>query len=238
MLLYMDKLSGENNSQYAYRVMRHNIMTLNLAPGQTLDEGELTSVFGTSRTPIREAILRLREEHLVDVYSQSKTRVSLIDYKLVQDALLIRSALETAVLEKLCGNLDEKNRIYLFDNLNRQQFYVNNQEMRTTFFELDDNFHNLLFSAADCNMAWDLLKRASTHLDRIRYLHLFDATSADQIGRLYQDHQELLTILLENKPEDIAVTVKRHVTFRPSLIWERSGDEIAKLFTNIPPKCL
>ena len=52
-----EKREKENNREYAYRLLRSNIMTLQLMPGATLNEGELTELLGISRTPIHEAII-------------------------------------------------------------------------------------------------------------------------------------------------------------------------------------
>lgn len=66
-----EKREKENNREYAYRLLRSNIMTLQLMPGATLNEGELTELLGISRTPIHEAIIMLKEESLVDVFRRA-----------------------------------------------------------------------------------------------------------------------------------------------------------------------
>lgn len=236
ILIDTERIAGENNSQYAYRVLQWNIMSLNLRPGQIINESELTLELGISRTPIREAIFKLREERLIEVYSQNKTCVSFIDYKLVQEALLIRSAVESAVLCKLCGKLSEETKLFLFENLNRQHFYAENSALRLSFFKLDDSFHKLLFEAADCSLAWEIIKKASTHLDRVRYYHLQDASSVEGVRSLYQGHMQLLNLIIENRPDEIPAVAKKHITERPSAIWERPKEELDLCFINVPER--
>src|SRR5580692_1132997 len=65
-------------------------------PGATMIEKDLCQAFGVSRTPVREALLRLSEEQLVDVYPQTGTFVSRIAEAAVRDAMAIRQALEQA----------------------------------------------------------------------------------------------------------------------------------------------
>ena len=74
-----EKKQMENNREYAYRLLRDNIMTFRLVPGQSLNENELSELMHVSRTPVHEAILMLKEESLVDVFPQSGSRVSGID---------------------------------------------------------------------------------------------------------------------------------------------------------------
>lgn len=62
--------------QYAYDVLRHGILALEFAPGVTLDESSLVTQFGVSRTLIREAMIRLASEHLVELLPNRAARVS------------------------------------------------------------------------------------------------------------------------------------------------------------------
>ncbi|MEF9990835.1 MAG: GntR family transcriptional regulator [Romboutsia sp.] len=66
MILY-EKREKENSKDYAYRVLKDNIMVLNLKPGELLSEAELSEKLGISRTPIREVLMRLKNEHLIEV---------------------------------------------------------------------------------------------------------------------------------------------------------------------------
>lgn len=77
-LLISPRLEGENNREYAYRVLRQNIITLQFAPGQTLSEAELSEKLEMSRTPVHEAVMMLKNEWLVDVQAQRGSSVSMI----------------------------------------------------------------------------------------------------------------------------------------------------------------
>ena len=76
-LLISPRLEGENNREYAYRVLRQNIITLQFAPGQTLSEAELSEKLEMSRTPVHEAVMMLKNEWLVDVQAQRGSSVSI-----------------------------------------------------------------------------------------------------------------------------------------------------------------
>ncbi len=230
-----NKRIEESNTHYAYRQLKEAIMTLKLSPGANIDEKRIAEQFGISRTPVREALLRLREEHLIDVQSQAHTRVSLIDYDLVQDAIFIRDAIETQVQIKLCGCLDPAYHLRLRENLNRQKFCVDNPDMRPEYFSLDNSFHHLIFEAAGCSFAWSLLKTACTHLDRVRYLHVLDPTSSGSIPKLYNDHAKMLDLITENSRDEIREILHQHIRFRPSTIWSLTNAETASFFINVPP---
>ena len=98
----------ENNSQYAYRVLKENIMNLTLSPGQILNETELVDILGISRTPIREAVFKLKDEALINVYPQKASIVSPIDLNRVEEAFFLRKIVEIEVLKLCCESYEAK----------------------------------------------------------------------------------------------------------------------------------
>ena len=68
-------------------------------PGSALVEKELTARFGTSRTPVREALIRLKEEGLVEIFPQAGTFVARIPTEAIPEAVFIRQALECATVD-------------------------------------------------------------------------------------------------------------------------------------------
>ncbi len=229
-----EKAAWENNGQYAYRLLRENIMHRNLVPGQHINDADLTSLLRISRTPIREALSRLREERLVDIYSQNKTCVSYIDYQLIQEAMYIRSIIESNVLKDLCGNLTEVMAVKIKENLNIQNYYVQESTLRKRFFELDNQFHGFLYEAAGKSWTWYSLQKICTHLDRVRYLHLHEEGSAEGVKELYESHKALFDKIFKGEKDGIAEAVASHIRSRPSQIWYRSHEELTKYFVNFP----
>ena len=77
-LLLDPRRPEENNRAYAYRMLRKNIMTLQLQPGCQLSEADLCEQLTMSRTPVHEALMMLKGEWLVDVLPQRGSIVSKI----------------------------------------------------------------------------------------------------------------------------------------------------------------
>src|SRR3954452_5329577 len=80
-----------------YDALRDAIVRVAVRPGQAISETEMAASFGVSRTPIREALIRLADDGLVDIYPQAGTFVSRIDLAAVREAQFVRQTLETAV---------------------------------------------------------------------------------------------------------------------------------------------
>ncbi|MCB5714269.1 GntR family transcriptional regulator [Lactonifactor longoviformis] len=190
----VEKREKENNREYAYRLLRHNIMTLQLLPGTTLNEGELTDLLSISRTPIHEAILMLKEETLVDVYPQSGSRVSLIHIDILKEGYFLRSVIEPEIIRQLAGNVPGEKMECLKQNLDRQKEALHAEDKIDSFFKLDDKFHHLIYSAAGKDITWYAVKKVSSHYDRVRYLDAI--VNQTDLEGILMEHKDIAHILL------------------------------------------
>ena len=116
-----ERRKKENNREYAYRVLRDNIMTMQLLPGETLNEAELAEIFHVSRTPVHEAVIMLKEEMLVEVYPQSGSKVSYININTLKEGYFMRSVLEPEILATLAGSLSQDYVEKIKENLDLQK---------------------------------------------------------------------------------------------------------------------
>ena len=102
-------MSRENsNSAYAYKILKRNIFELNLKPGSELSEKVIGEKLGMSRTPIREALILLKHDQLIESIPQKGTFVTKISAQKVLEAKVLRVALETAAFERVIEALDEE----------------------------------------------------------------------------------------------------------------------------------
>src|SRR5690349_15488556 len=85
---------AENASTVVYRVLRQEIMSLARKPGEPIVEKDIAVAQGVSRTPVREALLRLTSEGLVDTIAKSGTFVARIPVTALPEAIVVRKALE------------------------------------------------------------------------------------------------------------------------------------------------
>lgn len=195
-----EKRDGENNREYAYRLLRSNIMTLQLMPGVTLNEGELAELLGISRTPIHEAIIMLKEESLVDVIPQSGSRVSLINIEILKEGNFLRSVIEPEIIRQVAGNIPDEKMKFLADNLKEQKEALENEEKIDSFFKLDDKFHHLLYTTAGKNKTWYAIKKVSSHYDRVRYLDAI--MNKTDLSVIHKEHRDIYHMLLLGLPVD------------------------------------
>lgn len=86
--------------EMVYRTLRDKIVSMELKPGTTISTQEIADSMSVSRTPVREAFIRLQREDLLDVTPQRSTVVSKINMDRVYQERFIREALEIEVAQK------------------------------------------------------------------------------------------------------------------------------------------
>src|SRR5918997_6920564 len=115
------RLTGAPARDQVYLTLREAIVSAELEPGRRLSENELADLLGVSRTPVREALARLRDERLVAIVPQLGTFVTLLSHQAVEDAAFVREALECAAVRLAVDNADDAALAALQANLAAQE---------------------------------------------------------------------------------------------------------------------
>ncbi len=191
-----------------YELLRNQILSLQLAPGALLSRAALALEFGTSQTPVREALLRLADEKLVDVFPQASTRVSLIDMTLAREAHFLRRSLELEVVRELILQGDSLVVVDLQALLKKQEILRDAGDF-AAFTEADTAFHRALYVAAGMEPLWRLLHSRSGHLDRLRRLHL---PVAGKLDRIVSDHQKIVAAIVERDIQKAQNALRDHLS--------------------------
>ena len=150
--------------------LRQSILEVAIVPGAALAESEIATRFGTSRTPVREALLRLAEEGLVDIRPQRGTYVSRMNLDRLDEALFLRDAVEGAVLRQLAGS-DAHAAVAreLSEYVDRHEAAVDGHDLPGTL-DGDAAFHLALVQAVGMPGLWDVVGQARDLHHRLRAL--------------------------------------------------------------------
>ncbi|MBZ9675026.1 GntR family transcriptional regulator [Mesorhizobium sp. ES1-1] len=158
-------------SPQIYERLRRAITTLTMLPSEALSEQDLAKQLGVSRTPVREALIRLADEGLIDILPQRGSFVAPIRLSDVEEAQFIREALEVSVVQKLAGHGSQEFLATARANLARQAKAVAEGD-RELFLELDEAFHRSLSEEAGLPKSWRVIQVVKLQMDRVRYLSL------------------------------------------------------------------
>lgn len=118
---------GKTN-QFIYDEILKRIVTLGYKPGQIIEEKKIAEEFGVSRTPVREALLKLSSSAMIEMIPRIGTYVSQIDIKAVKNAYQVRKKLEGFAIELAVPNLSEQDIEKLFEIVRRMEKYNGNSE--------------------------------------------------------------------------------------------------------------
>jgi GntR family transcriptional regulator, rspAB operon transcriptional repressor len=188
--------------------LREMIISLKLPPGAIINRQVLQSSFGLSSTPVRDALMRLGEEGLVDVVPQSATRVSLIDVTQARQAQFLRRAIEQEAVRILCAAPDKDFVPELRASMELQKSAAVRQDI-AEFYALDRDFHRQIYEAAGAPDLYTLVRQRSGHIDRIRRLNLPVAGKMQQIIR---DHGLIVKAIAAGDAAKAQAHVRDHLS--------------------------
>jgi DNA-binding GntR family transcriptional regulator len=201
-----DRRGGSTARARVYANLRDAIVRAELVPGRQLSENELAASLGVSRTPVREALQRLRDDRLVDIVPQLGTFVSPISTRAVADAQFIREALECAAVRVAAPRVSADELEALEQNLADQERARDSADF-DAFYLLDDQFHQAICDLSGRNV-WNITQRAKGHLNRIRRLSLpIPAYLAEMIA----EHRAIVARLAEHDPDGAERALRHHL---------------------------
>ncbi|MEC5396738.1 GntR family transcriptional regulator [Uliginosibacterium sp. H1] len=202
-------LRPDNQSSIAaqiHRRLREDIVRGALAPGQALSESEISTRYGISRQPVREAFIRLANDNLVSIQPQRGTFVVRISVKDVMDARFVREAVEVAVVREAARNATTAAIAALRELVECQRQVAAGDN--DAFLALDEAFHQELAHAAGRRSAWQAVDRIKAQMDRVRYLSYEAATPVD---RLIAQHERIVDAIAARNPDEAEAAVRAHL---------------------------
>jgi len=199
--------SDVSKAERVYRELRRRIRELALPPGAPLRKEEIALEMGVSRAPVSEAIARLADEALVDVFPQHGSFVAPIRAEDVRESLFIRTALEVEAIRRVTQIADQALLAQLEENLAAQAAALQDADL-VTFYDLDEALHAQIFSALRAPRALRLLDAARAPLDRPRRLGLPEQGRPEAT---FAEHRRLVDAIASGDPEFAAAAMRAHL---------------------------
>ena len=176
-------------------------------PGEVISEAEIALSYGVSRTPVREAILKLSDEGLVDIFPQSGIFVSRIPLAALPEAIIIRKALEETTA-RLAAERATSSQILTLHSILERQREADAASDRDGFHQADETFHATIAEVARYPGIWTLILQVKVNVDRFRRLTL------PQTGRMAQviaEHAVILAAIEQREPEGARRAMGAHL---------------------------
>ncbi|MGF6266492.1 DNA-binding GntR family transcriptional regulator [Paraburkholderia youngii] len=193
-------------AEQVYQLIKQDIFSFRLFPGDRFSENDIAQHYGVSRTPMRDALFRLAREGYLEVGFRRGWKVCNIDFNQLDQLYDLRIVLELAALERLSGAphvaMDALRAIWCVDEGERES-------CPATMFVLDEGFHRGLVSAAGNN---EMLRVHNEVTERIRIVRRLDFLKAHRTSATYDEHSAMLHLIDRGKFGEAAILLRAHIT--------------------------
>ncbi|WP_319486341.1 GntR family transcriptional regulator [uncultured Cohaesibacter sp.] len=194
-------------TQIVHQRLRDEIISMQRLPGEPISEKEIALEIGVSRTPIREALLRLSEERLVDIVPKSGTSVAKIPIADVLESQVARAALEqvtTIAAVKRAKGSDIASMQALLVVQQEQKEAVNYEK----FYKSDEDLHHAIALAGGYPGIWTIIDRIKIQVDRYRLLTLQHPL---RMERVLEEHRNIVEAIAEHDEHRAAEAMRLHL---------------------------
>lgn len=198
-----------SRAELVYAQLKQDVADFKLVPGDRFTENELSERLGVSRTPVREALLRLQQEGWVEVLFRNGWRVLPFDFDQFEQLYDLRMVLETAAVQRICADdgqvdgalLERIAAIWLVPVAERSS------DVKQVA-QWDEEFHCSLVAAAG-NAEMTRVHRDVT--ERIRIIRRLDFTQQARIAATYEEHGKILRAIQRKRADQAALLLRAHI---------------------------
>ena len=189
-----------------YHRVKQDLFDFQLLPGDRFTETEVALRVDASRTPVREALMRLEREGYLQMKSRAGWQVKPFDFRLFQELYDLRTILETASLRRLVlgpmrAPVKALARVWIVSPLNRVK---EGQKL----YEADEDFHHTLVVEAGNGEVARLHQEVT---ERIRIVRRLDFTNPDRLTATYDEHQAILEDLFDGRIDQACARLEAHI---------------------------
>lgn len=200
-------------NQLTYEYFKKDIMTFALKPGEPVSAAKIAERYNVSRTPAREALVKLETEGLVDIYPQSKSVISKIDIKRAKQEWFIRKTLELGMVDELFARVKQSDILKMRSFCRKMEEVAQSDKTNDSEYEYlrcDNEFHAMTYHVAGQDLAAETIANTMAHYNRIRLLSDLDSVHKD---RTVSTHEQLIRYLEENDKESYRNLLGTHLGY-------------------------
>lgn len=192
-----------------FELLQDLILTMKIFPGHALSEKEIAKLLKASKTPVREAMIRLEELGLVNIVPQSGTYVARLDINRYLAACFTRLHLEIGAVRAAALSPDRLAFSDRFSDLVARQEAAWSNEDFEGFFHLDEALHKVFFEAAKVPEVWTTVRRTQADVYRVR--HLRRLQNIRNGAKVINDHKAIIGAILKGDPDQAQAALIGHI---------------------------
>lgn len=192
-------------AEQVYQLIKQDIFSFRLFPGDRFSENDIAQHYGVSRTPVRDALFRLLREGYLEVGFRRGWKVCDIDFDRLDQLYDLRIVLELAAIERLGGvprdAMDELRAVWCVPEGARESDPA-------AMFVLDEAFHRGVVSAAGND---EMLRVHNEVTERIRIVRRLDFLKAHRTTATYDEHSTILNLIDRGRFAEAGIVLRAHI---------------------------
>lgn len=173
-----------------FEQLENDILLGKYKRGEVLTESKLCEILGVSRTPVREALRRLSQEHIIEETTKGSLILG-IDKNDVQDIFAIREKIEGEAAAMAAKNATEEDLAALSEAVELQEFYAKKENFAGMEVQ-DKKFHELIYSSCKSVVFYDTLMPLHKKISKFRRLSVENHSRTEVSAK---EHREILNAL-------------------------------------------
>jgi DNA-binding GntR family transcriptional regulator len=197
-----------------YDGLRSAILDLRLKPGSPITEHGICRQISVSRTPVREALIRLAQEGLINIFPQHGSFISRISPTKIVEGVFVRLTLELAMLRRAAQCWTPDNTRAVETMLGMQRLHVRTYDY-IGFHREDERFHHYFAEVAGLFGVSRVIVDANTHVTRVR--HLANPVKG-HMAQAVREHEQILADVKTGKVDAAAKVLTQHLERVPSTV--------------------
>ena len=202
-----------------FEKLEENIITGVYPRGEILTEMKLVEQLGVSRTPIREALRRLEQEHLIRECGRGAVVLGITAQDVI-DIMEVRQQLEGTATYYATKNATAEDLDKLRHITELQEFYYTRQNAEK-LREMDDQFHETIYMLAGRPIIQDIL--ISMHRKSQRYRRI-SISSGDRLSKVVEEHRKIYEAMFQKDPDLAKKRMNKHIAAARQNMIERCQD--------------
>lgn len=198
----------KTRTQVVAEAIRQKILTGQIKGGEPLRQAALAEELKVSRIPVREALLQLEAEGLVEFEAHKGATATRLSAEQITELFELRAMLETELLRRAIPLLTEDDLQKAEQLRSEMAAAYQQQDSSGSWSVLNTQYHLTLYRAANRPLTYDLVQNLMTNADRYIRVHLM---LAGGVQKADPEHSELLKLCRERNVTAACDLLSRHI---------------------------
>jgi len=195
------EITGKSLKQVAYETLKRKIITCEIMPGSLLTEDMLCEMLSASRTPVRDAVSRLEQEHLVSIKPKKGIKVNRVSMNSIRELFEVRRMLEPEVVLRYGNRIQDEVYAKYIRQFERSDLTAQEQ------FALDQDFHQIFITASSNRYYHSVYEMIADQVYRYRVL-----TSEETRMEITQrEHYEIAANCIRGEWDLASAAMLKHI---------------------------